>query len=95
MSLIPLTDLSPSQMELILEKLHLHAPANYDGEDMLNLLCCTSAVYHRLLGSYDCSNVLAKFNRAKLIDFQTSDDEILGIFPSCGSTNTLLYPCIV
>ena len=94
MSLIPLTDLSPSQMELILEKLHLHAPANYDGEDMLNLLCC-SAVYHRLLGSYDCSNVLAKFNRAKFIDFQTSDDEILGIFPSCGSTNTLLYPCVV
>lgn len=81
-------------MDLILEKLHLHSPANYDGEDKLNLLCC-SGVYHRYLGTYDCSDVLAKFNRGKFIDFQTSDEEIMGIFTTCGSSTTLLYPCVI
>ena len=95
MSLIPLTDVSITQLDLILQKFQLFAPPNYDGEDRLNLLSC-SVLFRKHLQSYEHGEVLAKFNsKGKFVDFQTSDEEITGIFPSNEGSNTTLYPCVL
>lgn len=95
MSLVPLTDLSFSQMDLILQKFQLYAPSNYDGEDRLNLLNC-NVIYRKYFENYESSEVLAKFSsKGKFMDFQTTDEEITGIFSSVDGSNTLLYPCVL
>ena len=94
MSSTPLTELSVPQIDLILEKLHLYAPSNYDGEDRLNLLSC-SMIFARKFGGLDCSDVLAKYNRGKFIDLESTNGEVCGLFTSSDGSNNLLYPCVM
>ena len=93
MSLIPLCDLSISQVDMILTKLHLKPPPRYDKEERLDLLFC-SAIFLKYLSGYDKDTILAKFNRkGEFVDVQTSDEAVEGIFVKTPG-NLLLYPCV-
>ena len=94
MNLIPLCDLSTSQLDKVLAKLHLQAPASYNAEECVDLLFC-SAIFQRHLSGYDNETVLAKFDsKGGFMDFETSDDIIEGIFPK-SSENLTCYPCTI
>jgi len=95
MSSTPLTDLSTSQINLILKKLHLKAPSAYDLDERIELLRC-SAVFARHLSGYENAAILGKFDKnGNFTDFETTDDVISGIFPHVDGKNTLRYPCVV
>ena len=94
MSLIPLCDISNTQADLILDKLHMKAPMHYNVEERIVLLSC-SAVFQKYLSGYDKEMILVKFDsKGGFVDFETSDEVIEGIFHRL-QDNKKLYPCVV
>lgn len=90
----PLSDLSLPQIDLVLEKLQLYAPQEYDADERLGLLLC-SKIYRRHFSGYEFDSVLAKFIKGQFIDFESSDETISGIFPKKSGKNVVLYPCLI
>ena len=88
-----LSDLSIDKIDLILKRLHFKPPTNYDGDERLDLLRC-STIFNRHFGGLDNSDIFAMFdNNGNFIDFKSRDDSITGIFPTVKELK--LYPCVI
>ena len=92
-SLSPLRNLNSQQIDKVLAKLQLIAPAEYDIDGKIELLRC-SKVFNHGLADYPDEDILVVFNKRDIfIDFRTTDGHFEGLFCKVGSK--LLYPCRV
>lgn len=91
--IIPLTNVSQSQIDKILRKLQLVAPEPYDIDGRIELLR-SSVIFMNGLGDYDDSDIFVIFKKGNFVDFTTSDGSFDGLFVKSKS-GKVLYPCQV
>ena len=92
-NIIPLTNVSTSQIDKIHRKLQLIAPQDYDLDGRIELLK-SSVIYNNGLSEYNDDDIQVIFKNGDFVDFKTTDDSFEGLFPK-NKSGKVLFPCQV